>query len=161
MNNNFTDSAFASLYAWTAKAKYTMGIFFLAYVLLYLFLGLIAVDSAVTLDLPTAIEMLFACFGIGLLQQAIIPMGKLSRPRCALWMVSGSLITLAFSLIFGWFTGFPLWCFILFLLLPTLGMGALILAYYIDLSRETQQLNEGLRRFQSGATKRGEHDDND
>lgn len=148
MNNNFSNSGFARLYLWTAKAKYTMGIFFLAFVLLYLFLGLIAVETAVTLDLLTAIEMMFVGFFIGLLQQAIIPKDKLSRPRCALWIVSGTLIALVFSLVFRWFDSFPLWCFFSFLLLPAVGMGALILAYYLDLNRETKLLNRELERFQ-------------
>lgn len=154
MDNNFTNSGFARLYVWTAKAKYTMGIFFLAYVLLYLFLGFIGVEADITLDLRTAIEMLFACFAIGLLQQAIIPVEKLSRSRCTLWIVSGILVTLIFSLVFGWFLDFPLWCFVLFLLLLALGMGALILAYYLDLNHETKRLNRELKQFQSRQPKK-------
>lgn len=148
MRDNFKNSGFARLYLWTAKAKYTMGIFFLAYVLLYLFLGLIGSEADVTLDLLTAIEMMFACFFIGLLQQAIVPKEKLSYARGALWIVSGVLIALVFSLLFGWFEGFPLWCFLLFLGLPAVGMVALILAHYFDLNRETKQLNRELERFQ-------------
>ena len=154
MNDTFKNSGLARLYLWVTKAKYTMGIFFVAFVVVYLFFGLVSERALVTLDFFTALEMIFACFFIGLLQQIIIPMDRLNRSRCALWIVSGVLIALIFSLFFGWFEGFPLWCFILFVIFIAMGMGAVILGYYLDLNRETQRLNRGLEQFQKQKLKK-------
>lgn len=156
MHTSFLGSRFARLYLWFAKAKYTMGIFYVAYVFFYLLLGLISEGPAVTLDLYTAIEMLFACFFIGVIQQAMLTVDKLSRTRCALWIVSGTLITLVFSLAFGWFEDFPTWCFVVFHIIMALGMGAMILVYYIDLNKETRLLNAKLEQFQNAAPEEGE-----
>lgn len=152
MHEKFMGSRFARLYLWFAKAKYTMGIFYVAYVFFYLLLGLISEGAAVTLDLYTAIEMLFSCFFIGIIQQAMLTVDKLSRTRCVLWIVSGALITLVFSLVFGWFKGFPGWCFAVFHICVAMGMAAMILLYYIELHRETQLLNQQLEQFQRSNT---------
>lgn len=150
MHSNFENTGFARLYLWTTKAKYTMGMFFLAFVLVYLLFGLIGGHEN-TLDLFTAIQMMFACFLIGIAQQAILPKDKLSKARCAWWVVAGALITLAFSLLFGWFSTFPLWCAIVFFAVLVMGMFAMILGYFIELHRETQVLNRRLAEFQRQA----------
>ena len=149
MKEKFGDTGFARLYLWTAKAKYTMGIFYLAYTLVYLILSAIASESKVALDLFTAIEMMFCCFFIGLAQQGIVPLDKLTKPRCAVWAGTGLLITMGFSLVFGWFSPFPPWCFILFLIMVAMGMLALLLGSFIELYWETKILNRQLERFQN------------
>lgn len=142
------NSGFARLYLWTAKAKYTMGIFFVAFVFVYLLFGLISEGPAVTLDFFTAVQMVFACFFIGILQQAILPVEKLSRSRCILWVASGVAVTLVFSLVFKWFAQFPLWCFIVFTVFIAIGMVAMIAGYYLELHRETKRLNRSLEQYQ-------------
>ncbi|MDL2293514.1 DUF3021 domain-containing protein [Ruminococcaceae bacterium OttesenSCG-928-D13] len=145
------NSGFARMYLWTTKAKYTMGIFFIVHVLGYLLLGLLGLlgdGAAVTLDFFTAVQMMFACYLIGVLQQWILPAEKLSRARCVLWGVSGVAATLVFNLVFGWFRSFPTWYLILFLLFVALGMVAIILGYYLQLHRETKHLNRRLEQYQ-------------
>lgn len=153
-SEKFKNSGFAKLYLWTTKAKYTMGIFYVAFVMFYLLFGLVGDGPAITLDFFTAVQMVFACFFIGIVQQAILPVEKLNRIRCVLWIVSGVLITLAFSLGFGWFSAFPTWCFIVFLLITAAAMVAMLLSYYLELHRETRRLNRGLAQFQKQAPKR-------
>lgn len=148
MRHQFEDSGFAGLYLWTAKAKYTMGIFFLMFVLVYLIFGMIGEGPSHLLDFFTAIQMMFACFFIGIAQQGIVPKEKLTKARGVLWIIVSVLITLSFSLIFGWFSAFPSWCLILFLVLLSMGMAALLLGHYIELHRETQTLNRQLEKFQ-------------
>lgn len=148
------NSGFARLYLWTTKAKHTMGIFFVVFVVFFLLLGLISEGPAVTLNFVTAIEMVFASFFIGLVQQAVLPVEKLSRGRCMLWIVSGVLITLAFSLAFGWFVALPPWCLLTFLLITALAMLAMILSYYLELRHMTRRLNRGLEQFQKRDTKK-------
>ena len=148
-SDKWKNSDFARLFLWTMKAKYTMGIFFVVFVLIYLLLGLVSEGVAVTLDLFTAIQMVFACFFIGLLQQAILPVHKLSCSRGILWVASGVAVTLLFSLVFRWFVHFPLWCFILFMLIIAIGMGMMIAGYYMELHKETKRLNRSLERFQN------------
>ncbi|MDL2218612.1 hypothetical protein LJC27_08155 [Christensenellaceae bacterium OttesenSCG-928-M15] len=148
MRNKFENTGFARLYLWTTKAKYTMGMFFLVFVLAYLLFGLINGGPAVTLDFFTAVQMMFASFFIGIAQQAIIPGDKLTKARCAWWIVTGVCTTLAFSLLFGWFSPFPPWCAAVFFAVLIVGMLAMILGYFIELRRETRVLNQRLAQFQ-------------
>lgn len=155
MQEKFMNSGFARLYLWATKAKYTMGIFYIAFVFFYLLLGFISKGPAATLDFFTAFQMIFVCFAIGLLQQAILPAGKLSRTRCIAWMASGTAVTLLSGLLFRWFAQFPLWCAIVFPIVVLLGMGAIIVGYYIELHRETKALNHQLKQYQESCAGEG------
>lgn len=148
MQGDSCNSRFAYLFVWMTKAKFTMGIFYTVFVLFYLLLGLAGPQANVTLDLPTAIEMVFACFAIGLAQQAMMPGGNLTRPRCLLWLVLGTLVTLGFSLVFRWFEGFAPWCLGVYVATIALGMGAMLLSSYLALQHETHRLNRKLEQFQ-------------
>jgi hypothetical protein len=152
--NSFENSGFARLYTWITKAKLTMGIFFMMHVILFLFFGLIIDGIKVSLDFYSAIEMLFACFFIGLLQQALIPQEKFTRVRCALWIVSSTSVTLLFGLVFQWFKLFPAWCFPVFISSEVIGMLFMILSYYLELNRETKYLNRKLDQFRSNKPER-------
>lgn len=142
------NSGYAKLYVWMVKAKYTMGIFYVLFVLFYLLFGMICEGQTIMMDFLTALQMVFACLFIGVLQQAILPAGKLSRTRGSLWVVSGVAVTLSFSLAFGWFEKFPLWCLALFAVCVAIGMVGIIAGYYLDLHRETRHLNYSLRQYQ-------------
>lgn len=155
MRHQFEDTGFARLYLWSAKAKYTMGILFLVFVLAYLLFGIISEEPNHLLDFFTAIQMMFACFFIGIAQQCVVPKEKLTKSRGTLWIIISVLITLSFNLVFGWFSTFPPWCVILFLTLLVMGMAALLLGHYIELHRETRALNRQLEKFQKQG-KRGE-----
>lgn len=152
--NNFWDSGFARLYTWVAKAKFTMGIFFTMYVMLFLFFALITKGITVSMNFFTALEMVFVCFLIGLLQQAVIPSDKFTRVRCALWVVSGALITLLFGLIFQWFKSFPVWCFPVFNVFAVIGMLLMVISYYLELQMETKHLNRKLEQFRNNKQER-------
>lgn len=147
--NSFENSGFARLYTWITKAKFTMGVFFTMHVIFFLFFGLVINGTTVLLDFFTALEMLFACFFIGLLQQAVILPEKFTRVRCALWVVSGTFITLLFGLVFRWFRLFPAWCFPVFITFEVIGMLFMILSYYLELHRETKYLNRKLDQFRN------------
>jgi|GEM_PF-913860 len=151
MQGKFGDTGFARLYLWSASAKYTMSIFFILFVLLYLFLGFAAAGPDVTLDLFTALQMAFAGLLIGLMQQGIIPSHRLTRLRGALWAMLSILVTVAFSLIFGWFSGFPGWCLPVFLAVVLVCDGAALLGDFFELYRETRQLNRQLEQYQRRA----------
>ncbi|MEA4992791.1 hypothetical protein SDC9_71348 [bioreactor metagenome] len=155
MRHQFEDSGFARLYLWIAKAKYTMGILFLVFVLFYLFFGIIGEGPDHLLDFFTAIQMMFACFFIGIAQQGIVPKEKLTKTRGVLWITISAIIILSFSLVFGWFFSFPPWCFILFLVVLIIGMAGLLLGHYIELHRETRALNRQLEKFQNQANGEG------
>ena len=147
--NNFENSGYAQLYTWITKAKLTMGVFFTMHVIIFLFFDLIFNGTTVSLDFFTALEMLFACFFIGLLQQAVIPPEKFTRIRCALWIISGASVTLLFGLVFQWFKLFPAWCFPAFIAFEIIGMLFMILSYYLELHRETKYLNRKLDQFRN------------
>lgn len=150
MKSTFSNSRFATLYLWATKAKYTMGIFFAFCVFIYLLLGIVAVPKTVTLDFWTSVEMMFACFFVGVAQQLLLPIDKLSRLRCIGWMLASGGIMLTFSLVFRWFAAFPVWCLLLFTLFFVLGMGAMLVSYYLELHQETRKLNHQLEQFQKG-----------
>ncbi len=147
--NSFENSGFARLYTWITKAKLTMGIFFTMHVIVFLFFGLIMNGTTVSLEFFPALEMLFACIFIGLLQQALIPPEKFTRVRCALWVLSSAFVTLMFGLAFQWFRLFPSWCFPVFVAFEVIGMLFMILSYHLELHRETKYLNRKLDLFRS------------
>ena len=153
MGDKLENSGFARLYLWAATAKYTMGIFFMLFVFLYLSLGFIIKGSTVKLDLFTAMQMVCVCLAIGLLRQGIAPNNKMTKPRCFLWIALSGTLTLAASLIFGWFSPFPPWCFIVFLVIAVVGMPAALLGHFFELRRETQLLNRQLEKFQRRQTR--------
>ncbi|MEA4921428.1 MAG: hypothetical protein VB078_10995 [Clostridiaceae bacterium] len=151
MQEKFKNSRFALLYIWMAKAKYTMGIFYVFIVFFYLVFGAISVAQTVTLDLPTSMEMLFACFFIGLTQQIIMAPEHLTAARSLLWIGSGALITAVFSVGFKWFEGFPSWCLPLFMVCMVIAMAAVLLNIYFQLHNETRMLNKQLEHFQNNS----------
>ena len=148
MDKKFRTSTFARLYVWAGRAKYTMGLFFAGFTLMYLFFGLVSEGPAVTMDLFTSLEMMIAGALIGMAQQFLVPTGVLTRARSVLWVVIGIAVTLSFSLIFGWFSMLPLWGFICFQLFAAFGLVAMILMYYFELYGDTKELNRGLEQFQ-------------
>lgn len=149
MKTQFSDSGYGKFFLWVSKAKFTMGVFYVAYTMVYLFFGLLAQGPSIALGLLPAIEMLLACFLIGIAQQIILPVDKLNKTRCVLWVAVGFVITLGFSLGFGWFKQFPGWCLPVFILVLVLGMAAATVSYYLELHRETRLLNRKLQQFQN------------
>lgn len=149
MQNGMQENAFTRFYLWMTAAKITMGLFFVYFVFMYLLLGLISSGPVVELDFLTAVEMVFAAFFLGIMQQVLLPGGdRLTKVRCSLWVLSGVVITLGFSLVFGWFAAFPLWCPIVFIALTGIGVAAMIYRYQLQLNRETRKLNKRLEQFQ-------------
>ena len=147
MKDRINQSPFAKLYVWVSKAKYTMGIFFVAFLFMYFFLGCLAEGPAFSLDVFTAIQMLFACFFIGIAQQILLPDHTLSPGRLLAWLLISLAISVSFSALFSWFE--HLWQLLFFQLIPVFGILALALGYYWELRQETRMLNDQLSRFQS------------
>ncbi|MEL7610380.1 MAG: hypothetical protein AAGU74_12885 [Bacillota bacterium] len=148
MQQEIPQSRYTRFYVWMVKAKTTMGLLFTAFVFIYLLFGFVREGSTATLDLITALEMVFACFFIGLGQQIVLPSEKLTRMRCALWILIGMVVTLAFSLVFNWFALFPPWCVFLYTVFIAFGMLAMIVNNHLELGRETRRLNRLLEQFQ-------------
>lgn len=140
--------SFAEIYLFSYGAKRIMGIYFLTFALVYLILGKIGTASDVTLDLWTALQMMVACMLIGYGQELIVPVARLSVKRAAWWMLWAVGVTIGSVLVWGWFDGFPPWCGIVFCVLMTLGLAALLLGLLYDSRRETRQLNEHLKAYQ-------------
>ncbi len=149
MKTKFEDTGYGKMYLWVTKAKLTMGVFYAAFTMVYLLLGLTTKDPAITLGFWTAFEMMMVSFVIGIIQQIILPTEKYSTSRGAVWVVLGLIITLAASLLFGWFNQFPGWCLPVFLLVFAIGMVAMLVSCYLELQRETKLLNQGLSAFQN------------
>lgn len=146
----FQRGKFAKVCMWFTKAKEVMGLMFTAYVFFYLFFGLFADPGFQELNLFTCLQMAFAGFFVGLLRQALIPLGVLNRIRAAIWVASSAAITVGFSLFFQWFQGFPAWCAPVFWALMAFGFSFMIMEYSFELHRETTVLNQRLEQFQSG-----------
>lgn len=159
MQEKFINSHFALLYVWMAKAKYTMGLFFIVFVHMYLLFGWIHTGMQTTLDLITSLEMVIACFLIGVTQQIIVPRKHLTIKRAVVWILLGFAITLSFSIIFQWFAKFPAIYLQLFLSIVIIGMAAMILNYYFELIHETDKLNKQLVYFQGAIKTNGERKD--
>ena len=153
MRNKLENSRFARLYLWTARAKYTMGMFFLIVVIFYLFLGFVSEGPAVTLDFFTALQMACVCLIIGFTRQGIVPNEKLTKSRCILWIGLNTLVMLACSFLFHWFAALPTWCLVAFLAVAVVGMAGILLGHFFELHKETQLLNRQLEKFQRRQTR--------
>lgn len=134
-------------YLFIYEAKTTSGVFFLAFVVLYLFLGLSAPEK-ITIDLFKAIQMMIACFLIGFSQHIIIPYEKVTVKRAFIWMVFSIIVTFGFSLGFAWFSGLPKWCAVAFYSFMIWGFAMMWLAVKWYSERENKKLNENLKAYQ-------------
>ena len=149
MKTTFAESTLAKLYLWAAEAKLTMGILFVVFVMVYLLLGFVTKTEGTAIDFFRALQMVLACFFIGILQQLILHDKSLTKPRCTLCIFSGVFITLAFCFVFSWFAQFPYWCFLAFIAIITICLVMLLVSRYLELHRETKLLNVGLAEFQN------------
>lgn len=147
--NQKKENTFSKVYLWVAEAKTIMGLFFVAFIFVYFLMGAIVKGLDVTLDLLTAIQMIAVCFFIGILKQIFLPFSSLNKAGGLLWLLTGTVIVIAFSLIFGWFKTFPLWCLIVFFIFVFFGIGAMIVYSDLRLKRETKMLNEKLDIFKN------------
>ncbi len=147
MNENKINR-FADLYLFAYSSKSTMAIYYVAFVLVYLFLGKISMETDVVLEFRTAIEMIIACMLIGFGQGLIVPVERLNLIRSAAWLAWSSAVTIGFMLAFNWFDGFPPWCGIAFSIFMILAFAALLLGLLFDYRRETRRLNEHLKKYQ-------------
>ena len=151
--SHFFDSHFAKAYRWASKAKFTMGIFFVAFVFVYFILGFAVDGAGISLAPLTALQMVCTCFLIGVMKQFIIQANQFTKLRCSIWVFVSVGITIVSVWGFGWFRPFPIWCPIVFVLVMAIGMGAMILSHYLDLNRETKQLNQQLAKYQKQSVK--------
>lgn len=140
---------FSDLYLFAYNAKTTMALYFMAFVLFYLFLGIISMETDVVLDFTKAIQMLFASMVIGFGQELIVPVEQFNATRCAFWMALASAATICSVVLFRWFDGFPVWCGIVFCTAAVVGFAALLLGLLFDSRRETKKLNEHLKVYQN------------
>ncbi|WP_258728732.1 DUF3021 family protein [Bacillus atrophaeus] len=139
---------FNKFYLFSYESKGTMGMYFASFVVVYLIFGRISVGPDINLDLWTAVQMVAACGLIGFSQRAIVTKDLLSMKRCFLWGLFSSVVTVSFTIGFGWFDGFPLWCGIVFCTVMIIGYMMMWLALYWESERETRKLNKKLREFQ-------------
>lgn len=156
MLKKLNESWFPRLYLWAAKAKFPMGLLFAYCVFAYLILGALSGIDGIGVGFFMALQMVFACFFVGVLQQLVIPENNFTKPRYILWVISGTAIITAFALIFKWFEEMPGWCLFLFIFFVILALLALVYSYYLELKQETKLLNSQLEKFQKTITKGGE-----
>ena len=103
---------FNHFYLWGLDTKYRMGLYTVAVVfykgIVNALMGNFTVDSLIILEI-TLVSFVFAC-----IETAIFPAGKSwgaehSARRTALWAILANVIYIGASLVFGWFSGVPLW----------------------------------------------------
>lgn len=135
-------------YLFIYESKTTSGVYFLAFVILYLFLGL-AVPQKVTVDIITAIQMMGACFLIGFSQHAIVSYEKITVKRAFIWMIFSTIVTFTFSIGFRWFEAFPTWCQVVFYTFMIGGFAMMWLAVKWHSERENKKLNDNLKSYQN------------
>jgi hypothetical protein len=146
--NKKHNNGFERLYLFAMKAKGTMGIYFMGFVCFYFVICVASGEANVFIDIRKALQMVVACIVIGFGQAAIVPVEKLSLQRGAVWLALSSAVTVGFSLLFGWFEGYPAWCAAVFCALLIVGLAAYLLGLLFDTRRETEKLNEYLKEYQ-------------
>ena len=150
---NLESSKFVQLFLWTAKAKFTMSMFFMASVLIYLLLGAVNQGSSCSINLPVAIEMIIACFLIGILQQVFLPVGNTSFKGYVFWLVACMLLMLLFGGYFRWFIHFPLVYTVIFYVVFLMALLAMIVNICLEQYLETRRLNKQLEIYQNSDVK--------
>lgn len=148
MKQEHSENSFKELLLFSFVSKGTMGIFFSMFVFMYLVFGRMSVGSSIVLDLWTAVQMVSACLLIGFGQTIIISKESFQMNRSVIWLLWSSVVTVGFTVGFGWFAGFPLWCSIVFCSILIIGYSMVLLALYWQTEQETKKLNEHLRIYQ-------------
>lgn len=151
MQKKSGESWFSRLYLWSAKTKFTMGILFAYCVFAYLVCGMLSGTEGVAVGFFMALQMVLACFFIGIAQQLLIPNSDFTKPRCALWVVTGTIILAVSALVFRWFAQMPGWCLVMFTFCNVFVMIAMVYSLHLELRHETKILNRQLERFQKNA----------
>jgi hypothetical protein len=142
------NNGFARLYLFALKAKGTTGVYFMGFVCFYLVIGAVSGKVDVSIDIWKTMQMIVACIMIGFGQALIVPTEKLSVSRGVFWLALSSIVTIGFTLLFGWFEGFPAWCAIVFCGVLTVRLAAYLLGLLFDTRHETEKLNEHLKEYQ-------------
>ena len=146
---------FNRAYLWGVDAKYRMGLYCVALltykVVVNALLGEFSVDSL------TMVEMVLASFVFAGIETALFPTGKnwaaeCSARRTALWAVLANVICIGGSMVFGWFSGVPLWGGAVLIVMLELCLFAMWYALWLetklDTKLDTRALNAGLQEFQ-------------
>ncbi|MGG0720543.1 hypothetical protein ABE096_23630 [Robertmurraya massiliosenegalensis] len=148
MKQEQSKNLFKDLLLFGFESKGTMGIYFSMFVFMYLVFGKISIGDSVVLDLWTAIQMVSACILIGFGQTIIMAKDSFHMYRSIAWLIWSSVVTIGFTLGFGWFDGFPLWSVIVFCSILVIGYSMLLLALFWQTEQETKKLNEHLKVYQ-------------
>lgn len=142
---------FNHFYLWGLDTKYRMGLYTVAVVfykgIVNALMGNFTVDSLIILEI-TLVSFVFAC-----IETAIFPVGKSwgaehSARRTALWSILANVIYIGASLMFGWFSGVPLWGAAVLVAMLELVLFAMWYALRLERKRDTKALNAGLQEFQ-------------
>ena len=142
---------FLRFYRWGMEVKLYMSIYTLA---LVFFRGIVAVlQGEDSVNVWIMLEMLLVSFAFACAQYVLLPVGQtFERPerrrRTVVWTVLGNLLFLGGAAVFRWFPGLPGWGTAVLVAMLELGLLAMWFGDQVARRRDTQALNEGLRRFQ-------------
>lgn len=150
---------FNRFYLWGVNTKYRMGLYFAAAVFCK---GITAaLQGEFSIDSLILLEMVLLCFVFAGLETAIFPAGRDwsgegQGRRTALWAALGNGIYIGGAWALGWFPGIPPWGAAVLVLFLEAGLLAMWYALWLKLKWDTEFLNCGLRRFQTGQARRTE-----
>jgi len=139
---------FERFYLFGIRSKGTMGIYLTAFLFFYFIVGWLGGGRQLSVDFARTAEMTAACLLIGYAQAVIVPAEKFSAPRAAAWLALSSAVTVGFTLLFGWFAGFPAWCPVLFCGAVMIGLSGYLLGLLYDARRDTERLSAYLKDYQ-------------
>ena len=140
---------FNRFYLWGRNMKYRMGLYAAAVIffkaLVNALMGEYSVDSLTLLEMLLA-SAVFACG-----ETAIFPSGKewgVTSWRAALWAAVANGVYIGGALLFDWFRGIPVWGGVVLAAVLEAGLAATWYALWLDTQRDTENLNQSLKKFQ-------------
>ena len=141
--------AFVVLYRWGMSMKYHMGLYFSG----LFFMKAISDAAAGRFQMDTLVlmEMLLVCMAFASVESWLFP--HFSRQRdlgrnTVLWVLLAHLCFVGGAVWLHWFDPTPVWMAAILVITFELSLLAMWFGLHVAMKLDSQELNEGLRRFQ-------------
>ena len=142
---------FKRFYIWGMNAKFYMGIYFTA--TLMLVSVVLALTGTYTIGLLTLLQILLVDMVIAFAQAGILNENTdyskgIFFARSVAWLVLAVALTVGASLVFGWFDTLPPWCNLLLGAFMLCGFSAMLFGLKWEQEQDTVRLNADLKHYQ-------------
>lgn len=138
-------------YRWGMEMKYNMGLYFSGLVFMKAISD--AVAGRFAMDTLILMEMLLTSMAFACVESALFPRHREQRQlgrNTVLWVLLAHAAFPGGAAAMGWFTPTPWWMLLVLLLTFEGSLAAMWFGFHVALKQDSRQLNDRLRRYQSG-----------